>query len=271
MNRSIAFLGALSCAFGLSPVPAGAGNDLGEFVSIEVLDGGLTGRGTHQAALRVVLADGWKTYWRAPGDAGIPPRFEWGGSRNVEDIAISWPTPLVFDQFGMRSLGYERQVVLPLEITTRVPGQPVHLKGEMEFGLCKDICVPASLAFEMPLDPDAPGNPAIAATLGQRPFSATEAGVADTTCLLSAAANGMTMRALVTMPSAGGDEEAVIEPGDDDIWASQATTQRSGGVLTVVSELEHVAGAGFALDYSRVRITVLGRNYAVDILGCTPG
>ncbi len=263
---------ALCCALilGAPPTPATAGG-ADDFVQISVLDGGLTARGTHQAALRLTLADGWKTYWRAPGDTGIPPQVDWGRSQNVARASLTWPTPQVFVQNGLQTIGYKHQLVLPVEITPARPGQPMRLKGEITFGMCKDICVPARLKFDQPLDPQAPRNPAIAAALAARPYSASEAGVRKATCRLSPSGNGaMQIETRITMPSAGGPEVAVIEPGNPQLWASQTTVSRRGNVLTATSEFSHVSGAGFALDRSQVRITVLGQRHAVDIRGCTP-
>ena len=264
-------LGALCGAVGLFAAPLSAQSGLEEFVRIEVLDGGLTRAGTHRAALRVVLADGWKTYWRAPGDVGIPPQFDWNGSQNVERISITWPAPQVFDQGGVRSIGYKHQMVLPLEVIPTEPGQPMRLTGEIEFGLCEDICVPAVLSFDMPLDRDAPRSPEIAAAMAERPYSAAEAGVRAATCRVTPTDKGMRIEALLTMPSAGGVEVAVIEPGDPELWASQSQTRRQGEVLRVVSDVSHVSGPGFLVDTDRVRITVLGQNHSVDILGCSAG
>lgn len=263
---------ALWGAAGLFPAPANAAGSVDDLVRIEVLDGGLTARGTHQAALRLTLADGWKTYWRAPGDAGIPPQIDWRGSGNVQAVALTWPTPKVFDQSGLRSIGYEHQMVLPVEVTPTSPGKPMRLKGEIEFGLCKDICIPARLTFDQPLDPAAARNPAIAAALAARPYTASQAGVRAATCRLSPSGNGgMQIEAQITMPSAAGTEMVVIEPGDPQLWASATTTRRRGDVLIATSDLSHVSGAGFALDRSQVRITILGKRHAVDIRGCTPG
>ena len=270
MIRSLALLSAVCGAVGLVASPADAGSGLEDFVHLEVLDGGQTRSGTHRAALRVVLADGWKTYWRAPGDSGIPPQFDWIGSSNIAQVSITWPTPEVFDQDGIRTIGYKHQMVLPLEIRAVEPGQPIRLKGEIEFGLCEDICVPAVLSFDLPLDAGAPRSPAIAAALAERPFSADEAGVRAATCRIIPSATGLKVEAMLTMPSAGGAEVAVIEPGDPQVWASQAITRRQGEVLRVVSEVSHVSGSGFDLDPGRIRITVLGQNHAVDILGCSP-
>jgi hypothetical protein len=81
----------------------------------------------------------------------------------------------------------------------------------------------------------------------------------------------MQIEARVTMPSAGGQEVAVIEPGNPVLWASQPETQRQGGTLIARSEVISASGAPFALDRSEIRITVLGANHAVDIQGCSAG
>lgn len=261
----------LCAALILPAIPVTADNASDDPVQIDVLDGGLTARGTYQAALRVTLSDGWKTYWRAPGDTGIPPQFDWQGSRNIGAVSITWPTPDVFDQDGLRSIGYKHQLVLPIEITPRNPARPVHLSGTAEIGVCSDICMPSALDFDHSLNADAGRNPEIVAALAQRPYSATEAGVRATTCRLSPTSDGMQIEAQITMPSAGGAEVAVIEPGNPKIWASQPKTRRRGGVLIATSDLAHVSGKPYALDRSQVRITVLGKRHAVDILGCTPG
>lgn len=263
------FLAAMMVVASMAaPLRAGP---LDKLVDIEVLDGGLTERGTYMAALRLNLSDGWKTYWRAPGEAGIPPAFSWRGSKNVGDVQITWPTPHVFDQNGMRSIGYKRQMVLPVEITPKDPARPVRLKGEIEFGLCKDVCIPGALRFNHALDAKAGRNPAIAAALAQRPFSAREAGVKASVCHLTPTSNGIRVEAHITMPPAGGEEVAVIEPGDPQIWASEPQVRRQGNTLIAATELVHASGRAYALDRSQLRITVLGRNHAVDIRGCSAG
>ncbi|MCF6232908.1 MAG: hypothetical protein L3J36_07410 [Rhodobacteraceae bacterium] len=271
MLRPTALLSVFCASLGFVSPPVAAQSGLEDFVRLEVLDGGLTPKGTHRAALRLVLADGWKTYWRAPGDTGIPPRIDWDGSRNVGQVGVTWPTPQVFDQGGLRTIGYDHQMVLPLEISILQPGQPVHLSGEIKFGLCQDICIPAALSFEMTLDPDAPRSPAIAAAMAERPYSAAEAGVKSTICRVTPSDNGLTVEALVTMPTAGGPEVAVIEPGDPQLWVSQAVTTRQGDVLSIVANVSHVSGSGFTLNRALMRITVLGQRVAADIKGCEAG
>ncbi|TDK43759.1 protein-disulfide reductase DsbD domain-containing protein [Antarcticimicrobium luteum] len=264
-------LASLLVALTTLAAPAHAGGALDNLVRVEVLDGGPTARGTHMAALRLTLSDGWKTYWRAPGDAGIPPSFDWHGSRNLRGIDITWPAPEVFSANGLRTIGYKHQLVLPVEVTPASDGQPVRLRGRIELGLCSDVCIPGVLDFDQELDPQARRSPAIAAALAQRPFSAAEAGVRAATCRLSPVKGGLRVEARITMPSAGGEEIAVIESGAPGIWAAETRTHRQGDTLIAASDLMSETGAAFALDRSGIRITVLGARHSVDIRGCDAG
>ncbi len=241
-------------------------------VTADVLPGWVQADGTRIAALRLKLAPGWKTYWRAPGDAGIPPQFDWSSSRNLSSVAVIWPAPKVFDQNGMRSVGYEDELVIPLEITPSKITAPIRLKADMELGICSDICIPHALAFDVKIDTrDTSPTPAIAAALAQQPYTAKEAGVRDTECIVSPTSDGLQIEARVTMPSAGNPEYVVIEPGPGDIWVSEADTKRQGGEVVAISDMVHVNGGTIALDRSAIRITVLGSKYAVDIRGCNSG
>ena len=243
-----------------------------DLVQVEILDGGVTASGTYVGALRLTLQEGWKTYWRSPGDAGIPPQFNWRGSRNIGELSMTWPTPEVFSTSGYQTIGYHDQLVLPFEITPERSGKPVRVKGRMELGICKDVCVPSQLSFDHQLDAGADRNPAIVAAIASRPYSAQEAGVRSTTCRLKPTQYGIEVEARIAMPSAGGTEVAVIEPGAPHLFAGATTTKRSGQTLVATAELlPATSGAVASVDRSQLRITVLGRDHAVDITGCSAG
>lgn len=270
MTSMFKSLAAILSAFLFLSAPVRA-KGVDDIVQLDILDGGLSQDGTYLGALRLRLEDGWKTYWRAPGDAGIPPQFDWGRSDNVGAVSVIWPAPEVFDQNGLKSIGYARQVVLPIKITPKTAGQPVRLRGEVDLGVCKDVCIPATLGFDHALDAGAPRNPAIAAALAQRPYSAREAGVSSATCHLKPTADGLSVQVRISMPPAGGAEVAVIEPGNPALWVSPAETTRQGGTLIASAEVLSADGRPFALDRSDLRITVLGARHAVDIRGCSAG
>jgi hypothetical protein len=107
--------------------------------------------------------------------------------------------------------------------------------------------------------------------MASAPYSAAEAGVQAATCQITPTDEGLQIEARITMPSAGGREEAVIEAGQDAIWVSEPKTRRSGGQIIAVSQMYHSAGPAFSINRSDVRITILGSSHSVDIRGCSAG
>ncbi|MDF1747593.1 MAG: protein-disulfide reductase DsbD family protein [Alphaproteobacteria bacterium] len=109
--------------------------------------------------LQFRMEPGWKIYWRSPGDAGLPPVPDWSQSDNVDTVTMQWPVPSRFEIFDIGTLGYEDAVVFPLIVAPTHPGAPVDLKGEIDFLVCAEICIPghASLALSLPT-----GTPALA-------------------------------------------------------------------------------------------------------------
>jgi DsbC/DsbD-like thiol-disulfide interchange protein len=98
------------------------------------------------------LQPGWHTYWRNPGDSGVPPRIDFSKSENIEAVTILWPAPTKFaDGAGGTSLGYQKQVVLPLRIVAKNADRPVTLRAEINYAVCEKLCIPveanAELAF----------------------------------------------------------------------------------------------------------------------------
>jgi DsbC/DsbD-like thiol-disulfide interchange protein len=268
MKNVMATLAVCACALST----ANAEDRFDVPVTGEVLQGWVLADGSRMAALRLSLAPGWKTYWRAPGDAGIPPQFDWAGSRNMATVSINWPTPKVFDQNGMRSVGYENSLVIPLRIEPTSDGKPVQLNAKMELGVCSDVCIPHELEFSALIDNDnLTPTPIIAAALAERPYSPSEAGVRSAKCRVSPTADGLQIEAHIAMPPAGGREYVVFEPGVENIWVSEADTRRTGDVVIATSELVNITGGPIAIDRSAIRITVLGSQYAVDVKGCSAG
>ena len=259
----------LSCATAL---PLAAGDSFETPVRGEILTGWERADGTRMAALHLRLAPGWKTYWRAPGDAGIPPHFDWSGSKYLRSVAITWPTPKVFLTAGMQTIGYSGDLVIPLSLVPRQDGKPMTLKADLDLGVCSDICVPYQMSLKAVID-DTNTQPSsvIAAALASAPFTAKEARATAATCALSPTADGLRIEARLTLPSAGGAEVVVIETGQPDLWMSETKTKRSGGTLVVSGEIIRGDGAPVVIDRSAIRFTVLGKKHAVDIRGCTRG
>lgn len=135
-------------------IPGGAG------------DGTSAARPEILAGVEMELADGWKTYWRTPGDAGgVPPEFDWSGSTNVAKAEVLYPAPKRMTDRAGSTIGYKKHVVFPVRVVPQTPGQPVTLKLELFFGVCHDICVPSEGSYEVTLPAD--GHPPLPATLAE--------------------------------------------------------------------------------------------------------
>jgi DsbC/DsbD-like thiol-disulfide interchange protein len=98
------------------------------------------------------LQPGWKTYWRTPGDSGVPPRFDFSKSENIEAVTVLWPAPTKFDDgAGGHSLGYHDQIVLPLRIVAKNADKPVMLRAEINYAVCEKLCIPVEANAELPI------------------------------------------------------------------------------------------------------------------------
>jgi DsbC/DsbD-like thiol-disulfide interchange protein len=100
--------------------------------------------------IAVQLAPGWKTYWRTPGDSGVPPRFDFAKSENIEAVTVLWPAPAKFDDgAGGHSMGYHDLVVLPLRIVAKNADKPVTLRAGINYAVCEKICIPVEANAEL--------------------------------------------------------------------------------------------------------------------------
>ncbi len=102
------------------------------------------------AGLHLTLAEGWKTYWRTPGEVGFPPEIDWQGSTNLADAQFMWPAPTRFRAFGIENAGYLDEVVFPINLQLQEAGRPADLTAKVNLLLCKEICIPET--FELRLD-----------------------------------------------------------------------------------------------------------------------
>jgi len=107
-------------------------------------------RGTvRRAGIEIRLAPGWKTYWRYPGDSGIPPRFDFSHSKNVKSVTVRYPAPHRLTDESGTSIGYKNGVVFPLDVIPQNAAQPVALVVKADYAVCEKICIPAEGKAEL--------------------------------------------------------------------------------------------------------------------------
>jgi DsbC/DsbD-like thiol-disulfide interchange protein len=110
------------------------------------------GTAVQRAGVQMRLADGWKTYWRYPGDSGVPPRFDFTRSRNVKSVTLRWPAPQRLTDESGTSIGYKHEVVFPLEVIPQDAAKPVELVLAIDYAVCEKLCVPADGKAELTID-----------------------------------------------------------------------------------------------------------------------
>ena len=235
-----------------------------EAAQIDLMPGWQTPGGQRMMAVRIRLAPGWHTYWRAPGDAGIPPQLNWTASENIADAKFHWPIPKLFSQNGMRYVGYDDDVILPLEISPRSDGV-IHLDATLDIGVCDDICVPLHAQLKAEIAPSAVGQGVadIRAALKDVPR-----GVSGAECDIAPIDDGVRITARLATGALGTDEFAVMELPDKLIWISEAEVTRAGPTLSVSSDFVPENAQPFFVDRQSVSITVFGGGKAVEAKGC---
>jgi DsbC/DsbD-like thiol-disulfide interchange protein len=118
---------------------------------MRLIAGTARGQGRYAAAAEIKLVGAAVTYWRQPGDAGVPPTFSFQGSTNLATAEVAYPAPLRIDEQGLEAFGYRGDVAFPIAVTARDPAKPVHLRLTLDYAVCDKICLPAKSVAELEL------------------------------------------------------------------------------------------------------------------------
>lgn len=112
-------------------------------------------RGTVRGALQIEPKAGWITYWKEPGDAGIPPHISFAEKTGVSLKRMSYPVPRRFDNGDVRDIGYDTAVSFPFELSVKDQNQPSAITASAFIGICRNICIPFQAEFNLGLKADA--------------------------------------------------------------------------------------------------------------------
>jgi hypothetical protein len=133
---------------------------------VRLLPGG-AGQDIVWAGIDIQLAPAWKTYWKTPGQGGLPPRFDWSQSVNIRNITVQWPVPQHFTEGNHSFFGYKNRVVLPVAVTLINPREKARLNLTMHYAVCETLCVPKTAFLSLELN------------ASEHPVSAFEAATVD--------------------------------------------------------------------------------------------
>jgi DsbC/DsbD-like thiol-disulfide interchange protein len=215
---------AITAAAAASAVPASAADSSpwtqDSQAAIRLIAGtNQKGADTFRAGIEIQVAPGWHTYWRYPGDAGVPPRFDFSGSQNLAAARVSYPAPRLIADEVSNSIGYERNVIFPVLVTPDRKDKPVKLHVVVDYAICEKLCVPAKGSAELTLTPGTSANDkALAEAEAQvpRPASATEAGLSVKRV---PAENGKMVHVLADVATPAGKRVALFAEGPTAEWA----------------------------------------------------
>lgn len=185
----------------------------GFHASFRLIDGGAGETGQRLAAVEIRLDPHFKTYWRMPGDSGLPPSFDWARSENVKQVEVLWPAPTRFQDAAGSSIGYKDKAVLPLRVTLADPAKPAVLGLKLDYAVCEQICIPVTGEAAMPLGGLlAPFAGAVRDALALVPRSVRIGdAAAPAIAAVDVAADDKALQVTTLLPAAGGPADVFAE------------------------------------------------------------
>jgi thiol:disulfide interchange protein DsbD len=116
--------------------------------------------------LRQTIRPKWHTYWKNPGESGLPTEIKWTLPDGVKAGAIVWPAPHLYDIGGVINYGFQNEAMLLVQITppADLKGDALKLAAEANWLVCEDVCIPEEGKFELSLPIGASATPASPAT-----------------------------------------------------------------------------------------------------------
>ena len=237
--------------------------------SVDIIRGWRQSDDIHIAAINIKLEDGWKTYWRVPGIGGIAPILNWEKSKNIKNISQIWPTPNIYNEYGLQTIGYKDELLLPLQIQPIDKKQPIHLSITIDFGICSDVCVPIQTAVEERLpERTSIGKKNILDTLEKAILSGNKSLFKIVKCNIIPIKDGFEVNAFFEgLTSFDKDTLGVVEyPVKQNGWINQKASLVSGNQLnvhaTVYNKSIHF------IDRSDLTLTIFTKNKAFEFDGC---
>lgn len=170
-----------------------------------------------RAGIEMKLESGWHTYWRYPGDSGVPPRFDFAGSDNLKSAKVLYPAPQLHSDDAGQTIGYESSVVFPVDVTPLNPAKPVALKLKIDYAVCEKLCVPAEGSAALALTPGASAeDAAVTAAYARVPKPETPATAGLTAKRVAGGAKPLVM---VDLPAPPNVPVTIFVEGPTAEWA----------------------------------------------------
>ena len=267
----------LAAAAALGSVAWGGFNPGEQVVEHRFLPGGWTQSDAeivNMSGIHVRLADGWKTYWRAPGEFGLPPRLELARQENIDWLRMHYPKPSVFLDSGVRTIGYAEEVTFPIEVKPVDHQQPVSADMLLHLGVCRDVCVPVTLAIPFRTQPGNLGSlEEIEHALQDGPKRVdTSKGHGLATCSVETSNPDQGYQVTYEVDyegMIGPKAAAVFESSEAPVWFTDARIQRpSLGKLSVIAHMRTLGKSMVPPPWPDFRVTLISEMDYIEFSGC---
>jgi DsbC/DsbD-like thiol-disulfide interchange protein len=231
---SVAFFCILSLAAAVAQPVKPSASTQGFHSRARLIGGGE--QGEHRlAAVEITLDPGFKTYWRTPGDSGLPPRFDWSGSENLANTEIRWPAPKWHVDAAGVAYVYGKQAVIPILVKPKDPAKPIKLVLTLEYGVCNDICIPAHADLTLDLSSAGSERKAIETALAKVPLPQALGAQADLSILSITPLAQDKPAFAVTIRAPSGTKPALFPEGPEN-WFLSASHPADGDRFIITVE-----------------------------------
>jgi DsbC/DsbD-like thiol-disulfide interchange protein len=222
-----------------------------------------------RAGIEIRLGRGWHTYWRYPGDAGVPPRFEFAGSQNLHSVEVLWPAPRRLPEAGLTAIGYDRDVILPLRVIALDPAKPVMLQVKLDYAICEKLCVPAQAKAALALAGGASTQEARLTEAEARVPRKVALGAGLTLAVRAVRREdgGARPRILVDVAAPAGAAVDLFAEGPTEEWGLPvpvAVDGAVGGLQRFMFELDG-APPGAKYEGARITLTAVTQGHAIEV------
>jgi DsbC/DsbD-like thiol-disulfide interchange protein len=219
------------------------------------------------AGVEIKLESGWKTYWRYPGDSGVPPRFDFAQSSNVKSVTVAWPAPQRLSDSSGSTIGYKGGVIWPIRVEPKIAGEPVQLRLKLDYAICEKLCIPVEASAELALTGGPSEHDAALAAAERRvpkPASLGEGSPGVRAVRLDA--SGERPRVTVDVAAPPGEPVDLFVEGPTPDWALPLPDPLPApdGLRRFVFELDGVP-PGARIEGTQLRFTLVAPDRAAEV------
>ena len=239
-------------------------------VSAKITDGWIEKDQKLIFGLKIDLNKNWKTYWRLPGNAGLKPLFTFDKSENVFAAKIMWPSPIIFGEDNLWSIGYKDSVLLPLEVTPIDTSKPIKLEIQADIGLCEDVCIPVTLNVSYFATPGQnQENYEILGAILSEPIKSDDIGFQPPQCIIKNGELIMEFNEKNVKTGIENIELFVIEVGSSVFYVNSQKAYVFDDRITVSTKNSVETELPGVISRETVKTTIIGSNQSLEFVGCS--